>query len=173
MTQTSTPQEYLNNVLVSDSIYRNDSLWLINHLKEKIRDRSGSFYNKEYYDSTQLLIDSIIYSLDKDKIAFFVIAENPMHRRLNKLPSDEKHVYYYNAFCYLGIRLDRTHTWTTKWFNTFNITNSKDLKKASEYIRWMYFNELVTVRDTGGASAFKYNVDDIRFWSGPAWKELF
>ncbi len=173
MAQTSTPKAYINKVVVSDSLYWSDSLWLVGHLKERIKDRSGSFYIKEYYDSTQLFIDTIIYNQDKNKIAFLVITKNPMHRRLYKLPSDEKYDFYFDAYCYLGKRLDGTNAWDTRWFRTLSLSNYYDYAETSERIRWKYFNELVTVRDTSGASAFKYNVDDIRFWNGPAWDDYF
>lgn len=171
--QTSTPQEYINHVLVSDSIYQKDSLWLVNSLAERLRDKSGSFYNKEYFDSTQIFIDSIIYNEDNSKIAFFVITKNPMYRRLYKIPSEEKYDFYYDAYCYLGKRSDSLNVWNTHWFKTLSLSNYYDYKETSERIRWKYFNELVKVKDTSGVSAYKYNVNDIRFWDCPAWNKVF
>jgi hypothetical protein len=45
--ESSTPANYLSKVVVPDSIYKKDSLWLTEHVKERIRSQSGSFYMGE------------------------------------------------------------------------------------------------------------------------------
>jgi len=83
--KTSTPKEFINNVLVSDSLYKLDSYRLIKDFKNKIVERSGSFYIEEYFDSTEIFIDSIIYNPEHNKIIVFVIVRNPIYRRMYTL----------------------------------------------------------------------------------------
>ena len=54
--QTQQENGFLNKVLVHDSIYKKDSFELLHILKDLMKNHESSFYNKEYYDSTQIII---------------------------------------------------------------------------------------------------------------------
>ena len=71
-----TPKEFLNNTVVKKDDYTKDSVELIKQLKTLLVKHEDFFYSKAYFDSTQLIIDSIIYSPDLKKLAAFVIFTN-------------------------------------------------------------------------------------------------
>jgi hypothetical protein len=96
-----------------------------------------------------------------------------MNSRKYKMPSDTKYNYYYDAYCYLGKRLPNINSWDTRWLTTLSLSNYHDLEEASGRMKWKYFNELVTVSDTSGVSVIRFNINDKRFWEGPAWKMYY
>jgi hypothetical protein len=96
---TDTPKEFLNNVMINKEKYSKDSIEILNQLRKLLLKHEDFFYSKAYFDSTQLIIDSIIYSKDFNKLAVFVIAKNPTY---SQLMTDEKHDWYCDATCYLG-----------------------------------------------------------------------
>jgi hypothetical protein len=79
--QVATPVGFINTMTVSDSIYAKDSATILEDLYFKLQKHESSFYNKEYFDSTKLIIDKIFYDSTKNKIAVFVLVENPMSRQ--------------------------------------------------------------------------------------------
>lgn len=170
MGQSPTEKRFLNNVIVEDSIHENDKAKLLTSLKESLRKHESSFYSKEYYDSTELMIDTIFYNEKKNKIALFAITKNPTSRQLNPNKSYE---FYYDAFCFLGKKNVVTDTWNIIWFNVFNLINYDNPNEVKERIKIRYFNELATVKDTTGNPFYKYNLNDKRFWESPAWEKYF
>jgi len=160
-----TPKAYLNHTAADKKKYAQDTEDILKKLQYFLKNHQKSFHSKEYFDSTQLSMDTILYSPDFTKLAVFVIAKNPTSRQL---APDERYDWYYNAYCYLGIRqkdsidlisIDEGH-------------RSYFKKKASEALRTDYFRLYATIKDVNGEYKYKYNLNDIRFWNGPAWKEI-
>lgn len=170
--QKKTPKEFINEVIVDKTIYSRDSTAMVANLYQKMKKHEASFANPEYYDSTILIIDTIIYDHSLDRIAVFVIAKNSTYR--NPL-SDSKLPFYYNANCYLGkrMRVDST-VFELKQLGPFSLGNFHLIEEIRQAIRHYYFLELATVLDEKSHPVFNYNIDDKRFWNSPTgWKRMF
>jgi hypothetical protein len=165
----ATPKKYLNNVRVATSRYRQDSLQIVGILTDKIRQKMPPFESSDYSDTTQLFVDTIIYEKTLKKMLALVITQNPMSSKKYRLPEEVNYNFYFDAYCFLGEKLEDQEKWNLKWFNVLNLINYYDHHKASDRIKWKYFYELAAVRDTSGKSAFRYNANDVRFWAGPVW----
>ena len=79
-----------DKINIGDEIDQEDEITIIhkkNHNKLK--------KTKNIWD-TKKMIDTILYSPDKDKIALFVIVKKPTYR---KLIASDKYEYYYDGYC--------------------------------------------------------------------------
>ena len=164
-----TPKNFVDTGIVDASVYTKDSTAILAELYSKMEKHESSFYSKEYFDSTQLIIDKILYDSSKDKIAVFVLVENPISRRKT---SDLNYKVYYHAFCYLGNRIT-SDSFALKWFNTLSLINFYDKEEISVAIERRYFTELAAIIDGNNLPVYKYNLNDKRFWTGPGWKKFF
>ena len=98
---TDTPDQFLNKTVVKKEDYTKDSLALLAKLKALLLQHEDFFYSEEYFEGTDIIIDTIIYSPDLSKLAVLVLTKNSTSRQL--MPT--KNVsWYYNATSYLGIR---------------------------------------------------------------------
>lgn len=159
---TDTPEEYLNNTTSSRNFYLKDSAEIINRLRELLLKHEDFFHSTAYYDSTELVIDTIIYSPNFKKLAFIVITKNPTNRQL--MP-DKRYSWYYDATCYLGIR--QRDVLSLNWMGPI-FTNSYSQQEISNNIREACFKTFIT-----DDSLYRYNLNDIRFWDSPIWKKNF
>lgn len=161
-----TPKEFLNHTVIEKEDYAKDSIEIIRQFKISLKKHEEFFYSKAYFDATQIIIDSIIYSPDFNKLVVFVITKNPTYRQL--MP-DKKHNWYYDATCYLGVR--QNDTISLSWIGP-NFSNSPNKKELSKMMRDTYFTKYAAIKDTSGEYKYKYNIGDIRFWDCPIWKEI-
>jgi hypothetical protein len=168
-----TPPNFLNHTTVERSGYLKDSNAIIRQLRIYLKNHHQSFYKNEYFDSTEIIIDTILYSIDHNKIASFVIAKTPMNRR-NEIAQNRQASHWYDAYCYLGIRVDTPgNTFRLKWLKRFYLINWYKNEEIAEAIKDEYFTEFAAIKDTSGEYRYKYNLDDIRFWDCPVWDEYF
>src|SRR5436190_1279038 len=89
--QLETPKQFLNHVTAAAGLYSKDSTALVAALYTKMKNHEASFANPEYFDSTVLMIDTIMYDSILNKIAVFVVTKNPTHRNPH---SDSELLYY-------------------------------------------------------------------------------
>jgi hypothetical protein len=167
-----TPKEFVNNVTVNPSLYSKDSNSILIDLYNKMENHTASFQNPEYFDSTRLYLDTVIYDNTFNKIALFVISEIPVDRNPY---SESNRPYYYNANCYLGKRIfaDSSH-FELKNIGPVSIINFDDRTTTSKAIRKSYYSELTTFLDGDGIPNYEYNVNDKRFWESlKGWKRVF
>ena len=160
---TDTPKEFLSRTVIKKEDYANDSIELISQLRTLLIRHEKFFNNKAYFDSTELIIDSITYSPDLKKLAVFVITKNPTYRQL--MP-DAKYSWYYDATCYLGVR--QNNRIALSWIGPV-FTNSYSLQNISHDIREAGFRTFAT-KDT--SRVYAYNFNDKRFWDSPIWKKI-
>ena len=143
--KVNTPIDFVNNVILNPSLYTRDSASILFNLYGKMKNHEASFQNPEYFDSTKLYIDTVLYDSTFNKVALFVIAENPVRRNPH---SDSKLPYYYNANCYLGKRLFADSSiFDLKNIGPVSIINFDDRATASKAIRESYYSELTTFLD--------------------------
>ncbi|GEO11111.1 hypothetical protein [Segetibacter aerophilus] len=160
---TDTPKEFLNPTSTSKENYSRDSIEINNQVKTLIARHKDFFYSKEYFEGTNILIDTIVYSPRLDKLAVLVITKNPASRQLQ--PAKDKH-YYYNGTSYLGVR--KGDTISLSWLGPV-FTNSMDKSELSNELREACFRTFVS-KDTTKEYSYKYNLNDIRFWTSSVWR---
>jgi hypothetical protein len=116
---------------------------------ERLRYRP---HNIEMDSIGQIVIDTILYSPQKNKMAFFVI-RGPISGG-------------YNAHCYIGFFAD-LKIQKIRWLNFYSLSQSQSIKGASNRIREIHFSEFNLRQDSG----LDYNLDDVRFWDDDdVWK---
>lgn len=157
-----TPIEFLNKTIIKYELYSKDSIEILNNMKLLLNKHKGFFCNKAYSDSTILIIDSIVYNKEFNKLAIFLITKNPTYKQL--VP-DDKLEWYFDATCYLAFRQDSTII--LSWIGP-TFTNSSSEKSASNYIRDECFNNFATKK----MAIYPYNINDIRFWNCPIWEDI-
>lgn len=161
-----TPEEFLNNSRISSADYSEDSTELLLELKKMLNNHEASFHSKEYDDATVLIIDTIIYNENFDRLGVFVISKNPTYKQL---APDSNHSWYYDATCYLGLK--QQDTISLSWLGP-NFTNSSDQKTLSAMFRDACFTAFANT-DTTNGGLYRYNLNDKRFWEGPLWQKKF
>lgn len=167
-----TPKEFINSVVVDSAIYSKDKAMILDSLYMKMKKHEATFTNPEYYDSTELSVDTIMYDISLNKVAVFVISKNPTNRNpysQSKLP------FYYHANCYLGKRkyVDSS-VFELKPLGPFSLINFDNKQTILKAIREYYFLELAAVLDENSQPVFKYNLNDKRFWDSPTgWRRMF
>jgi len=162
---TDTPDQFLNKTVVKNEDYTEDSLTISTKFKELLLQHEDFFYSKEYYEGTEIIIDTILYSPDLKKLVVLVLTKNPTSRQL--MPT-ENEMLYYNATSYLGVR--QSDTISLIWLGP-SFTNSIDKQEQSNYIRQECFRTFVS-KDTTEKYAHKYNLNDIRFWTSSEWQKI-
>lgn len=161
-----TAKEFLNHSVIDKNNYTKDSIEIVRQLKNTLKKHEGFFYSKEYFNGTDIIIDSLLYSPNFNKLAVFVITKNPTSRQL--LPSN-KYTWYYDATCYLGIR--QNDTICLSWIGP-SFSNSSDSDELSKTIRNEYFTKYARIKNVEGEYRYKYNIGDVRFWDCPIWEEI-
>ncbi|MEQ9264013.1 MAG: hypothetical protein RLN81_02245 [Balneolaceae bacterium] len=160
--------EYRNSVVVSDSVYTTDSLSFSSQIKLLIENKESAFYPNSYSLTEDVVIDSIIYSPDRLKAAFFVIVKKP---NSSLVASENRSGYHYDAKAFLAQRDEEKAEWNLKWFRIMNINRYSKYDEISNQIRSYYLEDLHKVKNSKGESRYRYNLSDSRFWESPAWSQ--
>jgi hypothetical protein len=161
-----TPKAFLSHVEIKKENYSKDSVEIWKQLHYFLSNHKQSFYNKEYFDSTQVIIDTILYSPNFNKLSVFVITKNPTYRQLI---GDKTYDFYYDGYGYFGNKQKDTIdiTWIGPLF-----LHSHSKQRVSNLLREYFFREFATIKDASGQYQYKYNLNDVRFWTCPIWKEI-
>lgn len=162
---TDTPDQFINKTIVKKENYAKDSLTISSELRKLLLQHKEFFNSNEYFEGTKIIIDTIVYSPDLNKLVILVLTKNPTSRQL--LPTKGKD-YYYNATTYLSVRQQDSLYLT--WFGP-NFSNSTDRKEQSNSIRQENFRNYAS-RDLTEGYSHKYNLNDIRFWTSSEWDEI-
>ena len=162
---TDTPDQFLNKTVVKKADYTKDSLTISTKLKKVLLQHKDFFSSKEYFEETDIIIDTILYSPDLNKLTVLVLTKNPTTRQL--IPTENK-MWYYDATSYLGIRQSDTICLSRLGPD---FTNSTNKQEQSNYIRQACFRNFVS-KDTTEKYAHKYNLNDVRFWTSSEWQKM-
>lgn len=163
--------------MITSTQQRNDTIGYAKQIaaaKDSVRAfitaKQGPYYPKEFDDKTEVFIDTLLFSPQRDKILFLVITKNTDDKLLEKGSSNQWH---FDASCFIG-RLTNKGKWDIAWFNALNITRFESFVDASRRIRELYFEELSNIeKDEGKKSLYKYNIGEKEFWYGPVWTMYF
>lgn len=162
---TDTPEQFLNKTTVSRLQYEKDKALVASELKTLLLQHRGFFESSAYFEGTDIIIDTIVYSPDLGKVGILFLTKNP--ESLQPMP-DKNEKYYYDATSYLGTR--QQDTFELSWLGP-NFSNSHSISDISEDIRTTCFRRFVT-KDTTGMYAQKYNLNDLRFWTSDEWRRI-
>ena len=164
---TDTQKEFLNSTLNDKEGYTKDSSKILSELKRLLlrHEHDDFFYSKEFFEGTEINIDTIVYSPDLNKMGILILTKNPTSRQL--MPSQNKE-WYYDATSYLGVRLGDSISLSPLGPG---FTNSNNKEELSNDIRQACFRTLVS-KDTTEKYAFKYNLNDVRFWTSSVWQKI-
>lgn len=159
-----TPLQFKSEVKKRAEEYNLDEKLLQMEFSQLLKERNGFFHNSSFSDSTtQIIIDTIVYSPDFKKMGVLIIAKNPTSRQLSP---DKDYKWYYNSTCYLAIRSDRDIKLKMAG-PTF--TNEKELISASKDIREACFRNFIVK----GSNIYVFNINDKRFWQSRIWQHYF
>ncbi|HTN38483.1 MAG TPA: hypothetical protein VL053_15490 [Arachidicoccus sp.] len=161
--QTKTPKEFLNQTVIGKDSYSKDSAQLVKQLKVLLSNKVGFFNDSFYSDSTVLIVDTIVYSPKKDKLAFNIITQNPTAKQL--VP-DRDFKWYFDAATFIGIG-DSSEFILQRIGSSY--TNSRDLRSLSKEIRQNRFDRFITQNKKDD---YEYNLNDVRFWNSLIWESL-
>ena len=162
---TDTPDKYINRTIIPTENYQRDESALILQFNDMKLNHKGFFSSKEYFEGTEIIIDTILYSPEYDKLVVLMIAKNPTSRQLRPQKSE---LWYYDATSYLGLRQNDSIFLSQVGSN---FSNSNDLLALSDILRQASFRTFVS-KDTTAINSHKYNLNDIRFWKSPEWEEI-
>jgi hypothetical protein len=162
---TDTPDQFLNKTVNKKEDYIKDSSIISLELKNLLLKHEDFFYSKEYFEGTEIIIDTIVYSPNLNKLGILILTKNPTSRQL--LPI-ENETWYYNAITYLGIRQSNTISLSPIGTRFVNFTNKREL---SDDIREACFKTFAS-KNTNENYIYKYNLNDIRFWTSIVWQEI-
>lgn len=168
--QNLTPKKYKYYDTVSSDVYQKHIMILKDSIRNLINTKQEPYYQKENDSATEIFIDTILYSPQKDKIAAFVITQNTNDKLIDKGNAGE---FHYAAHCFIGRLNNNYYVRDITWVRGYNLSNYKSFKDASKRIREIYFKELTERTNAKGESTYKYNLDDVRFWDGPLWKKYY
>ena len=157
-----TPRKYKNRTSIASDLYLHHVQILSDTIRSFILSRSKAFHAKENDSLTEVIIDTVLYGPQKDKLAFFIITMNTDDKLLG---GGSKSNFHFNAYCFLGL-IENGSIDAITWLSAYNLSRYTDLKQTSERIREIYFKEL-------GGELLKYNLDDVRFWDDSNWRSVY
>jgi len=162
---TDTPDRFLSTTIVKKEIYTKDKIKISQELKVLLLKHDEFFVNSAYFQGTEILIDTIVYSPDLKKLGILILTKNPTSRQLMPAKNES---YYYDATAYLCVRQE--DTFELSWLGP-NFSNSDDSLEISEDIRDACFRTFVS-KDTTEKYSYKYNLNDTRFWTSTVWQRI-
>jgi hypothetical protein len=161
---TDTPKQYLNHSIPSRQRYLEDKQTLLQEFKILLKNQKSFFNDSSFSDSTTtIIIDTIVYSPNFNKMAILIIAKNPTYKQLRPKMGTN---WFYNSTCYLGIK--RVENIDLRMCGP-TFTNTDNLKDASEFIREGCFRNFVVKN----SEIYSFNVNDKRFWDSKIWQHYF
>ena len=93
------------------------------------------------------------------------------NRAVKYLGEDDNKGYFFSGNCFIVKKISSdTSNLNIKWLNSANISKYKSKEDASNRIRQIYFEEFAAIRNNEGKSLYTFNINDMRFWDGPIWK---
>ncbi|HVX92807.1 MAG TPA: hypothetical protein VHA74_01700, partial [Candidatus Dojkabacteria bacterium] len=93
------PNKYFYRDTTNRETYKKYEAILFDSIKAFIKEKRGPFYPKEFDSSTEVFIDTILFSPDQKKLAFFVVTKNYNDKLLSK---GNKHEFHFGANCFLA-----------------------------------------------------------------------
>jgi hypothetical protein len=168
--QNQTPEKFKNNTTIPLVSYKKHETILIDSVRTLIFNKKGPYFQKENDASTAIVVDTILYSPDLKRFAFFALTGNTNNKLIS---GGNKNMLHYDGHAFIGNLDYNKNVLNVTWVRGFNLSNYRSLANASKDIRQIYFSEISQRGNDKGQSTYKYNFDDVRFWNGPLWSLYF
>ncbi len=152
-----TSNDYKNKTTVSTEVYNKDEKVLADKIQQLIDNKEDPYYYLKDSEKYNIFIDTILYSPDKYKLAFFVILKK----------TDQDNVISFDANCFIGNIDSNSVVYNIRWLSANNLTNYTNYKETSEDIRALHFNK----PQREGFGTVDFNLDDTRFWTCHYWNK--
>jgi hypothetical protein len=157
-----TPPEYKQSTVVIEQRYMEDSIYLYNVVESMLLKHIEPFSPPSYYTkTTEIYLDSVLYSPNQLRLIVFVISKVP--RRTALANGKDTLSYDYDAY-YLFCGRDNLNS-SIKVFEycPFRIGNYASYKEVKYALNELCFGRRAT--DLWNNQEPKRNIDDSRFWN--------
>jgi hypothetical protein len=144
-----------------------DSTLILKKIKMLFENKKDLFYNSGYSSETVILIDSLLYNSDSNKMAIFIILKSPISN-LKQIDHKGKSDYFYDATSYVGVR--KFDSIYVQWVGN-NFVSFFDYKEVSNAIR----NECLynfASKDSTKSIYSTHNISDSQFWVSQFWDKI-
>lgn len=174
-----TPKEYISKVNIPKEIYTKDSLVLVNSIKKDITEHKGGYYSNAFDSETKIIIDTIMYSPNNERLFFFVITKGQNRKlypkEMTKEEMTEANKYSklsLNGFNFQGkahLAYKKNEIIFKTQFYGITTANYENIESVRERQRQIFFKEFSAVKEEG----YEYNINDKRFWNNDIfWDEM-
>lgn len=137
--------------------------------RQMLNEKWGPYFSKEFDSTAQVYIDTFLISPDSGRVVFFAIVKYTGMQEAGAGVDDQAR---FDASCFLGQKSEAS-LWRIAWFDAENFSRYRDADKISQRIRRAYFRDLKKREAVEGSSLYKFNLDDLEFWTGPVWVMYF
>ena len=137
--------------------------------RQMLNEKWGPYFSKEFDSTAQVYIDTFLISPDSGRVVFFAIVKYTGMQEAGAGVDDQAR---FDASCFLGQKSEAS-LWRIGWFDAENFSRYRDADKISQRIRRAYFRDLKKREAVEGSSLYKFNLDDLEFWTGPVWVMYF
>jgi hypothetical protein len=145
--------------------YSSDCLLIRKQLLNQLSNKISFFKGPRYSDSTKIIVDTILYGPNFNRMAAFVIAKNSTARQL--VPNKD-YAFFFDATCYLGFR--EADTIGLYWIGP-SFTSSYSQAEISKDIREECLYNFAS-NDFSTPLSYEYNMSDGRFWTSKLWEQV-
>ena len=162
-------RKYFVRTIAPSNIYSKDSVELLIISKYFMKHRIGAFGGETFHEDKQIILDSILYSPDLNKVVFWVVTkDSTTHLTDEKMPDM---LFCYNGHILYAIRKSVNDTLMVREYSFYStvFNNSYEMAHNSLYNE-SFINKRISNIKSNPESA--HNYDDIRSWKEPMWDEI-
>lgn len=159
---TDTSSAYESHVVAPRRLYLADKDRLGVEMGQLLARKEDFFDNSAYGSGTKIIIDTILYSPDFNRLAILLIAKNPTN---HELMPDREGDWYYDGTSYLG---SRSADSIILWQIGSTLLDGKDQNSISDDLRRDAFRLFIS-DDTTARYHYRFNMNDVRFWHADLW----
>jgi hypothetical protein len=158
---TSTPEEFINTVVVPDSIYLKDKHLLNTEFLLFYDSKNSQLPKNSETGILKSQIDTILYG-PNDKMVFLVVYTQKNEYAELLIDVDVGEGVSYLGECFIAKKKKESIRIVSRLvYGTTSIDNSL---KAKKLLREIYFREVGLINN-------KYNINDKRFWDSSVWEK--
>lgn len=160
--------------------YEKDSSSLVGLIHDRINKKENPYFQEFYDDETEVLIDTILYNTNSDKLVFFVINKVKNKKRypgniseeqakdVEKLGNLPYEGFHYNGHAFIAKRTGN-NDFLIKDFSVINLEKYKNIKSLKKKLKKIFFQDYSDVNEKG----YEYNLNDNRFWDNDnVWQDF-
>lgn len=165
-----TPKNYISITKTSKVVYTKDSLNLVDYIKKDIFEHKGGYHSKSYDVNTKVIIDTIMYSPNFEKIFLFIITSD-LNRKLYPKEMSEQEIieaskhsslsvdgHHFQGKAYIAYKKNDS-IFKTQYYG-ITTAEYESIEAVRQRQRQIFFKEFSAVNEIG----YEFNINDKRFW---------